>query len=103
VTKEARIKAMRNPSSQDRDACCEFLLPKFTMIKNIPGPSLVVQWLRLHLPMQEVWVKSLLRELRYPHASWPKNQNINSITTNSIKTLKTVHIKTNKQTSIFHT
>ena len=28
------------------------------------GTSLVVQWLRLHLPMQRVWVQSLLRELR---------------------------------------
>ena len=54
VAKEARIKAMQSPSSQDRDACCEFLLPKFTKIKNIPGPSRVVQWLRLPLPMQEV-------------------------------------------------
>ena len=26
--------------------------------------SLVVQWLRLHLPMQGVWVRSLVRELR---------------------------------------
>ena len=28
------------------------------------GTSLVVQWLRLCLPMQRVWVRSLVRELR---------------------------------------
>ena len=28
------------------------------------GTSLVVQWLRLHLPMQGVWVQSLVAELR---------------------------------------
>ena len=28
------------------------------------GTSLVVQWLRLHLPMQGVWVQSLVGELR---------------------------------------
>ena len=28
------------------------------------GPSLVVQWLRLHLPMQRVWAGPLVRELR---------------------------------------
>ena len=34
--------------------------------------------------------------VRIPHASWPKNQSIknrSSIVTNSIKTLKMVHIK----------
>ena len=48
------------------------------------GTSLVVQWLRLHLPMQGV------------HASQPKkkNQNVNrsNIVTNSINTLKTVPV-----------
>ena len=28
------------------------------------GTSLVVQWLRLHIPMQEVGVRSLVRQLR---------------------------------------
>ena len=28
------------------------------------GTSLVVQWLRSHLPMQGMWVQSLVRELR---------------------------------------
>ena len=29
-----------------------------------PGTFLVVQWLRIHLPMQGVWVRSLVRKLR---------------------------------------
>ena len=33
--------------------------------RNIPlGTSLAVQWLRLRLPIQGVWVRSLVRELR---------------------------------------
>ena len=31
--------------------------------KDMPGISLVVLWLRIHLPMQEVWVQSLVGEL----------------------------------------
>ena len=27
-----------------------------------PGGSLVVQWLRIHLPMQEIWISSLIQE-----------------------------------------
>ena len=33
-------------------------------IKMTIGTSLVVQWLRIHLPMQEMWVQSLVGELR---------------------------------------
>ena len=53
------------------------------------GTSLVVQWLRLHFPMQGVQVQSLVRELRSPPNSWPKIQTINNrsnIINNSIKT-----------------
>ena len=56
----------------------------------------MVQQLGHHLPMQGVWVQSLVRELRILHALWPKNQNINhrsNSATNSVKTLKLVHIK----------
>ena len=35
----------------------------------IHGTSLVVQWLRIHLPMKGIWVPSLARELR-PHVPW---------------------------------
>ena len=44
-------------------------------IQNSIVTSLAVQWLRLHLPMQRVQVRSLVGE-QIPHASWPKNQNI---------------------------
>ena len=40
------------------------------------GISLVVQWFRLCLPMQKVWVRSLAGELRPPLVSWLKNQNV---------------------------
>ena len=65
------------------------------------GPSLGIQWLRLHLPMQEVQVQSLVRKLRsyMPHGqktrTWPEN-NRNNIVTHSIKTLGMVHIKRKK-------
>ena len=35
-----------------------------TEVKNTCGDSLVVQWLRLCLPMQGVQVRTLIRELR---------------------------------------
>ena len=56
----------------------------------------MVQWLRLRLPMQGVWIQSLLwGELRSHMfvAKKPKHKNRNNIVTNSIKTLKIVHIK----------
>ena len=32
-----------------------------TVIKNLPtGTSLVAQWLSIHLPMQETWVRALV-------------------------------------------
>ena len=31
----------------------------------MPGTFLVVQWLRICLPMQGTWVESLVQELRY--------------------------------------
>ena len=63
-------------------------------LRSITGTSLPVQWLRLHLPMQRVWVRSLMGELR-PHMSWgqkTKTPNRSNVT-NSIKTLKMVHTK----------
>ena len=35
---------------------------KILHAKNYLGTSLVVQWLRIDLPMQETWVRSLVRE-----------------------------------------
>ena len=41
------------------------------------GPSLAVQWLRLHLPMQGLYMGLLPSwEAKIPHASQPKIQNI---------------------------
>ena len=40
------------------------------------GTSLAVQWLRLHLSMQEVWVWSLIGELRSYMPLQPKKRNI---------------------------
>ena len=46
-------------------------------ITNEPmGTSLAVQWLRICLPMQGVWVRSLVGELRSHMPHGQKNQNI---------------------------
>ena len=57
--------------------------------------SLVVQWLRLHLPVQGVQVQSLVGELRshMPQGQKTKTSNRSNIVTNPIKTLKMVHDK----------
>ena len=58
-------------------------------------PSLAVQWLRFHLPMQDVLGSIPGWGLRLPHVSWPKKQKHRGyILTNSMKSLKMVHIKT---------
>jgi len=59
----------------------------------------VVQWLRLHLPMKGIQVQYLVGELRFhkPHGKKQTNKT-SSIVTNSIKTLKIVHIKKNLRT-----
>ena len=46
-------------------------------IKNTDGTSLVVQWLRIHLPIQGTQVRSLVQELRshMPQYNWaPESQ-----------------------------
>ena len=43
---------------------------------KIKGTSLSVHWLRLHLPMQEVWVQSLVEELRSHMTQGQKKQNV---------------------------
>lgn len=56
-------------------------------------------WLRGLLPMQRVQVSSLVRELRshMPHGQNSRAENNGSNTVmNSIKTLKTVHMKKKK-------
>ena len=44
--------------------------------RSISGTSLVIQWLGLHLPMQGVWVQSLIWELRshVPHVQKPNQK-----------------------------
>ena len=36
--------------------------PKHPVKKWAEGASLVAQWLRIHLPMQETWVRALVQE-----------------------------------------
>ena len=63
-----------------------------SVIKSNPGTCLVVQWLRLCSNAGDVG--SIPGQgAKIPHASWTKNQNINNIITDSIKTFKMVHIK----------
>ena len=58
--------------------------------KHPYGISLVVQWLRLHLSMQGVWVQSLVRELRSHMTHGQK------LKTNSIKTFQKIRVKKSK-------
>ena len=55
---------------------------------NLRGISLVAQWLRLCLPLQGVWVWSLVRQLgsRMPHGQKNKTWKWSSIVIDSIKT-----------------
>ena len=69
------------------------------ILKEDWGTSLIVQWLRLLLPMHRMPVWSLVRELKSHMPCGQKNQNIKNrskIVTKSIKTLKMVHIKKKK-------
>ena len=61
---------------------------------GIVRASLMIQWLRLHLPRQGVWVWSLVGEQRshMPRGQKPKRETSN-IVTNSIKTSKMVTSK----------
>ena len=62
------------------------------IIKRHGGAFLEVQWLRIHPPMLGVCMGSIAAlEAKIPHASRPKNQNINNrsnVATNSTKRLK---------------
>ena len=62
---------------------------KVCWFKVTSGISMTVQWLRLHLPMEGVWVRPLFGELR-SHMPWTESknqrQNRSNIVTNSIKT-----------------
>ena len=72
-------------------------LHKGTLLRVLPwskGPAWIplgVLWLRLHLPMQGVWVQSLVGDL----ATKKTIQKRSNIVANSRKTLKIVHFKKN--------
>ena len=64
-------------------------LEVFFIRKQHLGASLGVYWLRLHLPMQGVWVRSLVKELSHMACNQKnKTKNRSSVVANSIKTLK---------------
>ena len=74
------------------------LVAKSTYIntqKSNSRTSLMVWWLGLHLPVQVVWFQPLVGELRshMPHGQKTKIQHRSNTATNSIKSLKMVHIK----------
>ena len=76
----------------------EFRRPQTFDELNVPRDFPGVQQLRLCLPVQEVWVQSLVREPRshMTHSQKKKKneiENRNNIVINSIKTLKMVYIK----------
>ena len=56
--------------------------------KIMLGTSPVAQWLRLHLPVQGLWVRSLGHAAKIPHTLGPKNKTSSrsNIVTNSINT-----------------
>ena len=63
------------------------LLSKNEQNRDFP----VVQWLRLHLTMQGVWIQSLVWELKFHMPQGPKSRTQkqrNNTVTNSIKTLE---------------
>ena len=65
-------------------------------VKNkCTGTSLVVQWLRLQLPLQEVQARSLFRELRshMSRGQKVKTQSRSSVVTNLMKTSKMVVVR----------
>ena len=69
----------------------------------VTGTSLVAQWLRLYLPMQEVWFRSLGQELRYHMPGGQKKTNIKwkqYCNKFNKKTLKMVLIKKNSKRKI---
>ena len=46
-----------------------YFLHCFPFLKILPWASLVVQWLRIRLPMQGTWVRALVREDPTCHAA----------------------------------
>ena len=61
------------------------------------GTSLVVRWLRPHLQVQGMQVRSLVKQQQQQQQKKKKNQTLkrSKIETNLIKSLKKIHIKKN--------
>ena len=51
---------------------------QYPVINHNGGTSLVVQWLRIHLPMQGTWVQSVVGEPTYHKATKPARPNYRS-------------------------
>ena len=58
--------------------------------KECRGTSLVVQWIRVHLPMKEIWVRSLIQDSTYHGASKPQESALLSPTTEDLNVLEPV-------------
>ena len=58
--------------------------------KECRGTSLVVQWIRVHLPMKEIWVRSLIQDSTYHGASKPQESALLSPTTEDLNALEPV-------------
>ena len=71
-----------------------------TQQKEKKWTSLAVQWLRLCLLMQGLWVQTLVRELRSYMPCGQKNHR-SKIVTNSIKTFKMVYMKKSLKRKIY--
>lgn len=87
-----------NAASQTKGTDHGHSPPSLKILRGKVGTSLEVQQL-ISLPVQGVSVQSLVRELRshMPHGQEHKTWNRRSIVTNSIKTLKMLHIKKQQQ------
>ena len=62
-----RITSQSFTPNSDAALSLQFLEPGDSTLhvyRVLPGTSLVVQWLRIFLPLQGTWVQSLVRELR---------------------------------------
>ena len=57
-------------------ATCDYLNLSELKLNKIYGASLVVLWLRLHLPVQGMGSSIPGQEAKILHASWVKKQNI---------------------------
>ena len=66
--KNSHMHIIKNGALEKKDKLQRYLLRKLRdcrhihIKKHVSWTTLVVQWLRIHLPMQRTWVRSLVRE-----------------------------------------